>query len=203
MHGYFIALEGLDGCGKTTQARFLARFLWQMGIDVVLTREPGEGLPMVRDLVLQTANISPQTQYLLFSADRAEHVRKVILPALQRGQWVVSDRYVYSSFAYQGYGHGLSMHWLKQVASEATMGVMPHLTILLDIPVHVAMARVGVPDSIESMGQAFYQRVRHGYLHMACENPNQFLLLDGTRPVRNIARQIRARVLAMMQRNVL
>jgi dTMP kinase len=161
MPGLFLTLEGLDGSGKSTQAKLLASFLEERGLPVVLTREPGGGLPGVRDLLLREP-LSPRAEYLLFSADRAEHVRRVILPALERGAWVVSDRYLDSSLAYQGFGRGLPLPWLLEVAKETTLGLTPRLTFLLDLPPEEALRRVKDPDRLEREGLAFFQRVRGG-----------------------------------------
>ena len=148
MPGLFLTLEGLDGSGKTTQARRLAAFLEAQGRPVLLTREPGGGLPEVRSLLL-TQELSPEAEYLLFSADRAEHVRKVILPGLAAGKVVISDRYLDSSLAYQGYGRGLPLPWLREVAREATRGLKPRLTFLLDLPPEAALRRVRRPDRLD------------------------------------------------------
>jgi len=198
MKGFFLTLEGLDGSGKTTQARLLAQFLEEKGIKVRLTREPGGGLPGVRDLLLKGEALSPEAEYLLFSADRAEHVRKVILPALEEGFWVISDRYLDSSLAYQGYGQGLPLPWLKEVAKEATLGLKPALTFLLDLPPEEALKRVSAPDRLERMGLPFFQRVRQGYLKLAAAEPERFRVLDATRPVEEVQAAIRFGILPLL-----
>jgi len=197
MAGLFLTLEGLDGSGKTTQAGLLRAFLEERGLRVVLTREPGGGLPSVRDLLLG-GELSPEAEYLLFSADRAEHVRRVILPSLERGAWVVSDRYLDSSLAYQGFGRGLPLAWLLEVAKEATLGLTPRLTFLLDLPPEEALRRVKDPDRLEREGLAFFQRVREGYLFLAEREPHRFVVLDARRSVAEVAEEIRARLLPLL-----
>ncbi len=194
MKGFFLTLEGLDGSGKTTQARLLARFLREKGIRVRLTREPGGGLKGVRDLLLEGEALSPEAEYLLFSADRAEHVRKVILPALEEGYWVISDRYLDSSLAYQGYGHGLPLPWLLEVARRATSDLKPRLTFLLDLPPEEALGRVATPDRLERTGLEFFRRVREGYLRLAEAEPERFRVVDATRPVAEVQAAIRSSI---------
>lgn len=197
MRGVFLTLEGLDGSGKSTQAHLLQGFLEGQGLSVRLTREPGGGLPGVRDLLLGT-ELSPEAEYLLFSADRAEHVRKVVLPALEAGFWVVSDRYLDSSLAYQGYGRGLSLPWLLAVAQEATGGLKPRLTFLLDLPPEEALKRVKDPDRLERLGLPFFQRVREGYLRLAEAEPERFRVLDARKPVAEVQAAIRAALLPLL-----
>ncbi|WP_114312912.1 dTMP kinase [Thermus caldifontis] len=192
MKGFFLTLEGLDGSGKTTQARLLARFLEEKGIRVLLTREPGGGLKGVRDLLLKGGALSPEAEYLLFSADRAEHVRKVILPALEEGYWVISDRYLDSSLAYQGYGRGLPLPWLLEVARRATLDLKPRLTFLLDLPPEEALKRVATPDRLERTGLEFFRRVREGYLRLAKAEPERFRVVDATRPVAEVQAAIQS-----------
>ncbi|MFD3004315.1 dTMP kinase [Thermus tengchongensis] len=193
MKGFFLTLEGLDGSGKTTQAQLLARFLEGKGIRVRLTREPGGGLKGVRDLLLKE-DLSPEAEYLLFSADRAEHVRKVILPALEEGFWVISDRYLDSSLAYQGYGRGLPLPWLLEVARRATLDLKPHLTFLLDLPPEEALRRVATPDRLERTGLEFFRQVREGYLRLAEAEPQRFRVVDATRPVAEVQAAIQSSI---------
>ena len=197
MAGLFLTLEGLDGSGKSTQAKLLAAFLEGRGLPVVLTREPGGGLPGVRDLLLR-GELSPEAEYLLFSVDRAEHVRKVILPSLEAGAWVVSDRYLDSSLAYQGFGRGLPLPWLLEVAKEATLGLAPRLTFLLDLPPEEALRRVKDPDRLEREGLAFFQRVREGYLFLAEKEPHRLVVLDATGSVEAVAQRIQAHLLPLL-----
>ena len=197
MAGLFLTLEGLDGSGKSTQAKLLAAFLEGRGLPVVLTREPGGGLPGVRDLLLR-GELSPEAEYLLFSADRAEHVRKVILPSLEAGAWVVSDRYLDSSLAYQGYGRGLTLPWLLEVAKGATLGLKPHRTFLLDLPPEEALKRVKDPDRLEGLGLAFFGRVREGYLRLAEAEPERFVVLDATRPIEALQAEIQRHLLPLL-----
>ena len=197
MAGLFLTLEGLDGSGKSTQAKLLAAFLEGRGLPVVLTREPGGGLPGVRDLLLR-GELSPEAEYLLFSADRAEHVRKVILPSLEAGAWVVSDRYLDSSLAYQGFGRGLPLPWLLEVAKEATLGLTPRLTFLLDLPPEEALRRVKDPDRMERAGLPFFQRVREGYLRLAQEEPHRFVVLDARQEAERVAQAIQAHLLPLL-----
>ncbi len=197
MAGLFLTLEGLDGSGKSTQAGLLATFLEERGLKVRLTHEPGGGLPGVRDLLLR-GELSPEAEYLLFSADRAEHVRKVILPSLEAGAWVVSDRYLDSSLAYQGFGRGLPLPWLLEVAKEATLGLTPRLTFLLDLPPEEALRRVKDPDRMERAGLPFFQRVREGYLRLAQEEPHRFVVLDARQEAERVAQAIQAHLLPLL-----
>jgi dTMP kinase len=151
----------------------------------------------VRDLLLR-GELSPEAEYLLFSADRAEHVRKVILPSLEAGAWVVSDRYLDSSLAYQGFGRGLPLPWLLEVAKEATLGLTPRLTFLLDLPPEEALRRVKDPDRLEREGLAFFHRVREGYLFLAEEEPHRFVVLDATESVEGVAKKIQAHLLNLV-----
>ncbi len=196
MRGVFLTFEGLDGSGKTTQAELLARWLEGKGLRVLLTREPGGGIPEVRALLLKGA-LSPEAEYLLFSADRAEHVRRVVRPGLEEGAFVVCDRYLDSSLAYQGYGLGLPLPWLLGVAEGATGGLKPHLTVLLDLPPEEALLRKGVRDGIEGRDLAFFARVREGYLALARAEPERFLVLDARRGKEELQEAIRSAIMAL------
>ena len=198
-HGLFIAFEGGEGSGKTTQARLIAIWLREIGYDVVTTHEPGAtkvGMRL-RALLLDTAHtgMSPHAEALMYAADRAEHVASVIKPALDRGAVVISDRYVDSSLAYQGNGRGLSTSDIAQLNSWATGGRMPDLTILLDMPPEAGLGRrARSADRLEAEPPEFHRRVRAGFLALAREDPPRYLVLDATRSVAEISSEIKDRI---------
>jgi dTMP kinase len=189
--GRLIALEGIDGCGKSTQARILAG---RLGAEV--TFEPG-ATPLgaaLRTLLLEPgeAAVSERAEALLMAADRAQHVAEVIEPALASGRWVVTDRYSASTMAYQGFGRGLDLDDLRSLVDWATGGLHPDLTVLLDLPVAVATARrhgVGA-DRMESEAVDFHQRVADGFLALAGEEPDPWLVVDATGTVDDISAAI-------------
>jgi dTMP kinase len=197
--GLFLALEGGEGAGKSTQARLLAIWLRDQGYDVVATHEPGAtkiGMRL-RALLLDTAHtgLASRAETLMYAADRAEHVSALILPALERGAVVVTDRYLDSSLAYQGAGRQLPMSEIMQVNEWATGGLMPDLTILLDLPPTDGLGRRhSSADRLEAEPMEFHQRVRSGFLSLAAAAPSRYLVLDATRPEGEISRAIRARV---------
>lgn len=197
--GVFLALEGGEGAGKSTQARLLAIWLREQGYDVVTTHEPGAtkvGLRL-RALLLDTAHsgLSSRAEALMYAADRAEHVESVVIPALERGAIVVTDRYVDSSLAYQGAGRQLPVSEIAQLNDWATGGLVPDLTILLDLPPVTGLGRrVSSADRLESEPVEFHQRVRSGFLSQAAPNPGRYLVLDAARPEADISRDIQQRV---------
>jgi dTMP kinase len=198
-HGLFIAFEGGEGSGKTTQARLIAIWLREIGYDVVTTHEPGAtkvGMRL-RALLLDTAHtgMSPHAEALMYAADRAEHVASVIQPALDRGAVVISDRYVDSSLAYQGNGRGLSGADIAQLNSWATGGRMPDLTILLDMPPEAGLGRrTRSADRLEAEPPEFHRRVRAGFLALARADPSRYLVLDATRSVAEVSSEIKDRI---------
>ena len=198
-HGLFIAFEGGEGSGKTTQARLIAIWLREIGYDVVTTHEPGAtkvGMRL-RALLLDTAHtgMSPHAEALMYAADRAEHVASVIEPALDRGAVVISDRYVDSSLAYQGNGRGLSGADIAQLNSWATGGRMPDLTILLDAPPEAGLGRrTRSADRLEAEPPEFHRRVRAGFLALARADPSRYLVLDATRSVAEVSSEIKDRI---------
>ncbi len=187
--GRLVALEGIDGCGKSTQARLLAERL-----DAVATFEPG-ATPLgasLRSLLLDRdgSPVATRTEALLMAADRAQHVADVIDPALAAGRWVVSDRFSASTFAYQGFGRGLDRDGLEALVGWATGGLRPDLTILFDLPVEEAAARRGVSgtdDRMEAEGLDFQRRVADGYRTLAAREPDRWVVVDASRPVPAVA----------------
>ncbi len=196
--GCFVALEGGEGAGKSTQARVLLGWLEAQGYDVVLTREPGatEVGQKLRDIVLDpaTGEISHRTEALLYAADKAEHVDRVVAPALARGAVVVTDRYVDSTLAYQGAGRALADREVERVARWATGDLRPHLTVLLDLPPQQGLTRFEERDRIEAESVDFHERVRQMFLQLATGTPEHYLIVDARRPVEEIAAQIQTRL---------
>ncbi len=199
MPGRFIALEGGDGCGKSTQARLLAGSL-----GALLTREPG-GTPAgerMRDIVLDpaTGEMDDRAEVLLIAAARADHVAQVVRPNLEAGRDVVTDRYVSSSLVYQGHGRQLPVEEVAEVNAWATGGLTPDLTVLLEVPPAIAAARVGGdPDRFEGEGDDFHERVAEGYRELAGADPAGWVVVDGTGTVDEVA----ARVLAAVTERLL
>ena len=193
-HVRFVVLEGIDGSGKSTQARLLAEWLRASGRTVTLTREPG-GTPLgerLRAIILDRAiDCAPRAELLMILAARAQHVAEVILPALQAGAMVVSDRFSLSSLAYQGYGRGLPLDEIRAADAAATGGVRPDLTLVIDVPLETVLARVGErADRFEGEGREFLQRVISGYRRLAAEDPT-VRLIDGTVTVEAVQQAIR------------
>lgn len=197
--GLFIAFEGGDGVGKSTQARLLADRLRAAGREVVLTFEPGDSRigKDVRRIVLDVASdgLDARAEALLYAADRAEHVHSVIRPALARGAVVITDRYVDSSIAYQGAARGLGIEQVAALSEFATGRLVPHLTIVLDLPEHVRRSRVeGAGDRLEREAEEFHDVVRQSFLDRAAAEPDRYLVLDGSRPPAELAAAIASRV---------
>jgi dTMP kinase len=198
-HGLFLAFEGGEGTGKTTQARLTAIWLREQGYEVVTTHEPGAtkvGMRL-RALLLDTAHagMSPHAEALMYAADRAEHVASVIEPALARGAVVITDRYVDSSLAYQGAGRGLRTAEIARLNSWATGGRAPDLTILLDMPPEAGLGRrTRSADRLEAEPPEFHRRVRGGFLALARTEPSRYLVLDATKPPEEVSREIRDRI---------
>jgi dTMP kinase len=198
-HGLFIALEGGEGAGKTTQARNLAIWLREQGFDVVTTREPGAtkvGMRL-RALLLDTAHagMSPRAEALMYAADRAQHVAEVIGPALDRGAVVITDRYIDSSLAYQGAARGLRSEDVAWLSRWATGGLTPDLTILLDLPPLDGLGRrTRSMDRLEAEPSEFHERVRAGFIGLAHREPERYLVLDATRPPAELTAEIQDRL---------
>jgi dTMP kinase len=203
--GLFVTLEGGDGAGKTTQARMLEDWLVASGRTVVRTREPGgtDVGVLIRDIVLHhRGDIAPRAEALLYAADRAHHVASIVRPALERGDVVVQDRYLDSSVAYQGAGRVLDGDEVRQLSLWATGGLLPDLTVLLDLDPARARARLDADDKpfdrLESERDDFHARVREAFLALAAAEPERFLVLDAARAPEELAADIRARVSALL-----
>ena len=197
----FISFEGIDGAGKSTQVKMLKKHLAARGRDVLTLREPGGTVvaEKIRALLLESKHdITPIGELLLFSASRAELVQKVILPALKQDNVVIVDRFYDSTTAYQGYGRGLDLGMLREVNTVSTFGLKPDITFFLDISPEDALIRKfsekSIPlafeenelDRMESSGLEFYQRVREGYLRLAGEEGERFVMLDACNDAENI-----------------
>ena len=189
----FVTFEGIDGSGKTTQARLLAERPEREGVDVVLTREPG-GTPLgeaVRDLVLHGEHVAPWAEVALYAAARAQHVDQVIRPALERGAMVVCDRYVDSSAAYQGGARRLGVDTVLELNLTVVGGLMPDRTVLVEISPETAAARVGgTGDRIERDGVALWARAAEAYRDLAARDRRRYVVVDGTRLVDELAEEI-------------
>lgn len=202
MAGVFIALEGGDGGGKSTQVTRLAESLRALGHTVVATREPG-GTPIaevIRGIILDPANMEmgDRTEALLYAASRAEHVHHVVRPALDRGDIVISDRYMDSSIVYQGMGRGLGVQDVKHLNLWATQQLLPDVTIVLDVDAGFGLDRVGTPDRLELAPRELHERVRRGYLELAAADPERYLVVDARQSIDDIAAIILNRVLAVL-----
>jgi dTMP kinase len=197
--GLFVAFEGGEGSGKTTQARLIAIWLREQGFDVVTTHEPGAtkvGMRL-RALLLDTshAGMSSHAEALMYAADRAEHVKAVIEPALARGAVVISDRYVDSSLAYQGAGRGLRTEEIERLNRWATGGMVPDLTILLDMPPEAGLGRrTASADRLEAEPAEFHRRVRAGFLTLARADPSRYLVIDATQEPEAVSQEIKDRI---------
>jgi dTMP kinase len=188
--GRLIAFEGIDGCGKSTQARILAESL-----GALLTYEPGD-TPLgagLRELILHSDGaLSPRAEALMVAADRAQHVDEVLEPALASGRWVVTDRFDGSTLAYQGFGRGLDEGQLRSMLGFATSGLHPDLSVLVDVPLEVARARVkdAGPDRLERLDRAFHQRVADGYRSLAAADGDRWVIVDGSGALDEVARSV-------------
>ena len=198
--GVFITLEGIEGAGKSTVAVWLRQWLTERGVAVRLTREPG-GTALaerVRQIVLERGSeqISADAETLLMFAARAIHLDNLVRPALAAGEWVLSDRFTDATRAYQGAGRGIDPEWIEALAARVHAGLAPQCTLLLDVPVELGLARArarrGQSDRIEVETQAFFERVRAGYLALAQREPQRIRLIDAAAPVESVREQVAA-----------
>ena len=201
--GLFLCFEGGEGAGKSTQAALLNDWLVARGHDVLLTFEPGDthvGRD-IRRIVLDpaTGHLADRTEALLYAADKAEHVEKVVAPALAQGTVVITDRYVDSSLAYQGTGRAVDAAELEGVLRWATGDLRPHLTVLLDVEPSAGLGRFVERDRIEAEGLDFHRRAREGFLALAAASPDHYLVLDARDDRDALAAQIRERVEGLLR----
>jgi dTMP kinase len=197
----FITFEGWEGCGKSSQARALYNRLLKLGIPALLTHEPG-GTPLgnsLRRWLKGKGDIEPKTELLLFNASRAHLVSRVILPTLQDGVVVISDRFADSTVAYQGYGRGLALDLIAAINKIGTQGLRPDLTVLLDLPVEQGLARKRSNDRFEREDLAFHRRVRQGYLELVKREPERWLVIDATLPKREVGHLTWGRLELLLQ----
>lgn len=196
MQAQFITFEGIDGAGKSTHIPFVRQLIQAQGVQVVLTREPG-GTPLGEQLreILLHQSMHVETEAMLMFAARRENIEQVIKPALARGDWVISDRYADSSFAYQGGGRKMAAEKLDALARLALDGLQPDLTLLFDVPLQVARARLAqsrVADKFEAEQAAFFAGVRDRFLQLAKDNPQRIRVIDSSVSIAEIEAQLRS-----------
>lgn len=200
--GIFITFEGIDGCGKSTQLALAQQWLTQQKVDVVVTREPG-GIPIsekIRAILLapEHAEMCNQTELLLYTAARAQHVAQLIRPALDNGQIVLCDRFEAATFAYQGNGRGFDKKQISLVNTFATGGVSPDLTMIFDLTVECASDRMSrqraTKDRLESNPRSFYERIREGYLQYAAAHPDSTVLVNASGAMESVAADVREHI---------
>lgn len=212
MPGTFITFEGIDGSGKSTQLRLLGNFLRANGCDPLLTREPGGttlGLRLRAALLDAMEEVDPLTELLVFAADRAQHVRRKLRPALEAGQVVISDRYADATVAYQGAGRGFSPELISQIVQLATDGLKPDLTLLFDLPIEESTNRTArrtgknsgklSRDRLDIEKADFHERVRDAYLQIALREPNRVKLIDTSGPVERTQERVREIIIPYLQ----
>lgn len=205
MSGLFVVFEGGDRVGKSTQVRALAASLQASGVDHIVTFEPGDtpAGATIRQLLLDpSSHLDDRAEALLYAADKAQHLAEVVRPALAAGQVVVCDRYLDSMLAYQGAGRDLAVAELVPILDWATDGLRPDLTVLLDADPARAVARLTNKDRLEAAGHDFHTRVRQGFLDLAAEDPERYLVLTALVSVRGIAAEVRAAVASRLGRDL-
>ena len=213
MPGTFITFEGIDGSGKSTQLRLLGNFLRANGCDALLTREPGGttlGVRLRAALLDAMEEVDPLTELLVFAADRAQHVRRLVRPALEAGRLVISDRYADATVAYQGAGRGFAPELISQIVQLATEGLKPDLTLLFDLPIEESTSRTArrsngknatrvSPDRLDIEKADFYARVRDAYLQIARAEPQRVKLIDTSGPVEQTQERVKGIIIPFIE----
>jgi dTMP kinase len=205
-HGKFITFEGIDGAGKSTHLAWATDFLRRRGISVIVTREPGGTIlgEQLRQILLAGVHgIHPETETLMMFTGRRQHLEDVIRPALQRGDWVLCDRFTDASFAYQGGGRGVAKSKLEALERWVHPDLQPDLTLLFDISVELGqsrVARIKSPDRFEREDAEFFSRVRNAYLERAQQWPSRIVTINGSKPIADIQREIEQRLLAIWKK---
>ena len=207
--GLFITLEGIEGSGKSTQIRHLAEVLDRAGFRVLQTREPGgtATAEAIRHILLTASShesVTPQAEALLILAARCQHVTHLIRPALRRGTLVLCDRFSDSTFAYQGFARGLDLQWLRTANEVVTGGLTPDLTLVLDLPVSVGLARRradrGEQNRLDRETERFHRKVRRGFLALAAEEPGRMTIVNANRPAQEVQDELSAIVIGWISR---
>ena len=205
MKGMFITFEGVEGCGKSTQAKMLAEFLRQKKYEVLLTREPGgpKISEQIRDILLEKHNreMLPETELLLYMASRSQHTGEWIIPALKKGNIVISDRYFDSTLAYQGAARKINLNIIDTITRFATFGLVPTVTFLIDLPPESGLARINKADAdrLEKESLEFHRKVREGFL-MIAKREKRFIVIDGTKTIAEIRQIITEKIKQMLGR---
>ena len=208
----FVTFEGGEGSGKTTQIKLAADWLRERGIPVLETAEPG-GTPLgrkIREILLNRGScaIGAEAELLLFAADRAQHVRETILPALAEGQWVLCDRFADATLAYQGFGRRLDAAFIRTLNDFSTCSLKPDLTLLFDLPVEAGLERAkkrtagikpkAAEDRFEREERTFHGRIREGYLRLAAEEPERFRIINGAADIETVRREVCRHLTALL-----
>lgn len=201
----FITFEGVEGSGKTTQAKLLKEFLVKQGHKVTLTREPGWGAlgKLIRGIILEEKDmeLDPWAELCLFCADRVQHVRDFIKPKLKAGEIVICDRYTDSSLAYQGYGRRLDLDLVERLVNASSLGLEPRLTLLLNVPVRLGLSRIEKRSGKTKMDEEpveFHERVRQGFIYIAKKNPKRIKVISAAMDVKEIQEEIKNTVKAYL-----
>ncbi|MCD4796265.1 MAG: dTMP kinase [Candidatus Cloacimonetes bacterium] len=194
--GLFITFEGIEGCGKSTQAKLLKQYFTSMGKEVFLTREPGgpEISEKIRDILLEPENkeMLPETEVLLYMASRSQHTGEWIIPLLNEGKVVISDRYYDSTIAYQGAARKLNRNIIDIIIDFATFGLEPDITFLIDLPADIGLSRISIKDAdrLERESMDFHQKVRNGFLEIAEYEKKRYIVIDGRKNIEEIKKEV-------------